>query len=371
MEFKLRLRDRLLEAAGDYHTDNYDFHSFSQDIPFKKKLINTGKRVLYTPLVFRGIFSSESLFNRFLKTAGVGPYMEKLQFFYDVLADEASKKLLVDVVAFRALDYVKVKLDTNTPEFWSGIEKMKALADKSQVIELDYRPFKLYHHDLESFGYPIKVFLHSIALYTTIGMEHYRHDYEGGHIGADPGDVVVDLGGCYGDTGLYFAHKAGPEGKAYVFEFIPKNISIIEKNLDLNPDLKPRITIVPHPVWETTDNPVFFKDQGANSRVSMEPFEGQEGETKTLSLDGFVERYGIEQLDFIKTDIEGAEPWAIRGGKETLKRFRPKLAVSIYHGMGDFTGLVKQIHDMDLGYQFYLGHATIHAGETVLFCKPS
>ncbi len=371
MEFKERLRQRLIAAAGDYHTDNYDHYSFSPEIPFKKKLINTGKRLLYTRPVFKTIFANDALFQRFLKTAGVGPYMDRLQFFYEVLADDASRDLLVDVVAFRALDYVKVKLPMNTPEYWAGIKKMEALRDESKVIDLAYRPYKLYYHDLESFGYPIKVYLHSIALFTTIGMEHYRHEIAGGgHIGADPGDIVVDLGGCYGDTGLYFAHKAGPTGKAYVFEFIPKNISIINQNLDLNPDLKDQVEIVPHPVWESSDLAVYFKDQGANSRVSMEPFEGQEGETKTLSVDGFVERYGLEKVDFIKTDIEGAEPWAIRGAVETLKRFRPKLAVSIYHGMGDFTGLVKQLHDLDLGYKFYLGHATIHAGETVLFCQP-
>ena len=70
----------------------------------------------------------------------------------------------------------------------------------------------------------------------------------------------------------------------------------------------------------------------------------------------------------IKTDIEGAEPFALRGAEETLRKFKPKLAISIYHSMDDFVNIVKQINELNLGYQFYLGHYTIFGSETILFC---
>lgn len=368
--FAALLQKRIISSSKHYHSDNFDHFTFSKGISAKRKRINFGKRLLYTPLTFKTLFASQAGFQWFMKLTGIKGYLEPLQFFYDVLADQRSKNLLVDLIAFRALDYVKMKLDTNTPAYWEGLDKMIACADTSQSISLDYAPFTLYKHNIRPFGYPIDVFMHSYAVYATVGMQHYRRDFEGGSVRVAPGDTVLDLGGCYGDTSLVFAHDAGPEGKVFVYEFIPKNIEIIEKNLSLNSDLKDRVTIVPHPVWDETDKQVYFKDAGANSRISFEQFEGMEGETKTLSVDGLVERYGLETVDFIKTDVEGAEPWALRGAEKTLRSFRPKLAVSIYHGMGDFTGLVKQIHDMELNYKFYLSHATIHAAETVLFCMP-
>ena len=39
----------------------------------------------------------------------------------------------------------------------------------------------------------------------------------------------------------------------------------------------------------------------------------------------------LERVDFIKMDIEGAEPNALRGGRETIAKFHPRLAMSVYH----------------------------------------
>ncbi len=131
---------------------------------------------------------------------------------------------------------------------------------------------------------------------------------------------------------------------------------------------KKRISIVDKPLWETSDKKVFFIDRGSSSITSFQEFEGYEGTTVTLSCDDFVESNKIEKVDFIKTDIEGAEPFALKGAKRTIKKFKPKLAISIYHSMNDFVNVVKQISDLNAGYRFYLGHATIYTSETVLFC---
>ncbi len=69
----------------------------------------------------------------------------------------------------------------------------------------------------------------------------------------EQGDIVLDLGGCYGDTSLYFARKVGATGKVYTFEFIPKNIHIIRKNITINPDLSDIINIIENPVWEKSN----------------------------------------------------------------------------------------------------------------------
>ena len=70
-------------------------------------------------------------------------------------------------------------------------------------------------------------------------------------------------------------------------------------------------------------------------------------------------------------DIEGAEQPALRGAIQTLKRDRPRLAISLYHSMDDMVQIPRWIADLDRGYRFYLGHETIFDAETVLFAVAS
>jgi hypothetical protein len=72
-------------------------------------------------------------------------------------------------------------------------------------------------------------------------------------------------------------------------------------------------------------------------------------------------------VDFIKMDIEGAEMQALRGAEESIRRFRPKMAITVYHSLEDFWEIPKWIAQLGLGYRFYLRHFTIHQEETVLF----
>ena len=105
--------------------------------------------------------------------------------------------------------------------------------------------------------------------------------------------------------------------------------------------------------------------------MSSEPFETQSGVATTLSIDDFVERNGIEKVDFIKMDIEGSEPRALRGAERTIRRFKPTLAIAIYHSMDDFVNIPAWIKSLNLPYDYFLGHYTIHAEETIFFAKPS
>ena len=68
-------------------------------------------------------------------------------------------------------------------------------------------------------------------------------------------------------------------------------------------------------------------------------------------------------------DIEGSELAALQGAEQTLRKFKPKLAVSVYHALQDFWTIPQYLNQLGLGYRFYLRHFTIHAEETVLFAK--
>ena len=68
-------------------------------------------------------------------------------------------------------------------------------------------------------------------------------------------------------------------------------------------------------------------------------------------------------------DIEGAELLALEGAIETIKKFKPKLAIATYHSLSDFVKIPNWILGLDLGYEIFIDHFTIHSEETVCFAR--
>jgi FkbM family methyltransferase len=217
-------------------------------------------------------------------------------------------------------------------------------------------------YDLSALGYPVRLRAFVLTIVCTFELEQYR--CPGAlSVEAQPGDVVIDGGGYYGDTALYFSHLAGPTGRVLTFEFEPGNLELLEHNLGLNPGLASRIEVIPAPLWERAGERVSFRGPGIGTMIEV----GASGSTSTDSIDGLVERNAVERVDFIKLDVEGSELSALRGAESALRRFRPRLAIAAYHKPDDLFTIPEYLHGLGLGYRFRLGHFTIHSEETVLF----
>ena len=51
----------------------------------------------------------------------------------------------------------------------------------------------------------------------------------------------------------------------------------------------------------------------------------------------------IEKINFLKLDVEGSEMATLRGARNSIDRFKPKLAISIYHKPDDFFEIINYI----------------------------
>ncbi len=71
---------------------------------------------------------------------------------------------------------------------------------------------------------------------------------------------------------------------------------------------------------------------------------------------------------FIKMDIEGAEPAALRGAANLIQRQAPELAISVYHAANHFWDIPCMIHKLNPDYKFYLRSHTPATLESVLYC---
>lgn len=149
------------------------------------------------------------------------------------------------------------------------------------------------------------------------------------HVRLREGDVVFD---CGANLGLFSGVASHCGCSVYAFEAIP---STIERYLSKTATLHPRITICPNAVWDKEEEIKFIPDDdliGNASAVLEQPASSREAITvAAITLDHFVERQGIERVDFIKADIEGAERNMLRGAKNILRRFAPKLSICTYH----------------------------------------
>jgi hypothetical protein len=69
------------------------------------------------------------------------------------------------------------------------------------------------------------------------------------------------------------------------------------------------------------------------------------------TVDRLVTELQLSRVDFIKMDIEGAEQKAVAGARNTIARFRPRMALCIYHVQGDEKMVPKLVADAYPGYK--------------------
>ena len=70
--------------------------------------------------------------------------------------------------------------------------------------------------------------------------------------------------------------------------------------------------------------------------------------------------------------MEGAERKALEGGMKTIKRDRPILAISMYHGLDDIVEIPKMFmwKQEIKNYFFFVRHHSYTYSETVLYGIP-
>lgn len=295
---------------------------------------------------------------------------KKFEFLYAILADRASRDLLISLLAYRVLGYRRVKLARNSPAYWDGIEQARSLDTGRPAICLPLLTWPLQCFDVRSLGFDMSVYTYAQAIAINFVQKQYVLRRDGVTCKAEQGDIVIDAGGCWGDTTLQFACEVGAEGHVYTFEFAPDNLEVMRKNIDLNPKLRSRITILEHPVGALSGGKMFYLENGPASRVASTKVDDRYIECSILSIDQLARDKDIARVDFIKMDVEGSELDALKGAENTIRKCRPKLAICIYHRPDDYITIPQYLSGLQLGYKFYIEHHMIFLNETVLFAVP-
>lgn len=176
----------------------------------------------------------------------------------------------------------------------------------------------------------------------------------------DQGEVFYDVGCFDGYTSKEFIRHCPGYAAVHAFEPELSNVHACQANLS--------------PFANVTVHPYGLSNSPATLRMSPA------GSGSALSHDG-AQTIRVEALDalaltpptLIKIDIEGAEPLALQGARETITRHHPRLAVAVYHQAENFSPMwqiPELIFSMRDDYEIRLRHYTESIYETVMFFLP-
>ncbi len=191
--------------------------------------------------------------------------------------------------------------------------------------------------------------------------EQYNHP----KVHAENADCIISggLGVELWDSEMFCA-QIKEKGHIHCFEPIASNVEIIN-NLLNHSDIKDMLTINPKGLW-CCDDILYFSDAKDASTTSYDNGE-KINKCEVTTIDNYVCLNNLEKVNLIKLDIEGAELEALKGAINTISRFRPKLAISVYHLPEHILSIIDYINSLGLKYKFYFGHHSNRLGETVLY----
>lgn len=111
--------------------------------------------------------------------------------------------------------------------------------------------------------------------------------------------------------------------------------------------------VYPKGVWDQDDVLRLRVDPSDSSRDTFvrEIDNAQFVEAPLTTIDELVEGLRLPRVDFIKMDIEGAERRAVVGAKHTIAKYRPRMALCIYHVAGDEVMVPKLVLDAVADYK--------------------
>lgn len=173
-------------------------------------------------------------------------------------------------------------------------------------------------------------------------------------------EVFVDCGAYDGDSAAAFIEALKERGiadyrKIYSFEPDPRNYAkLIERGF------KNHICI--NKGTSDGKGELSFSILGTSSGFD----ENGEIKVQIDSLDNEID----DSVSLIKMDIEGAELASITGAKNLIQKYRPKMAICIYHKKEDLWEIQNYLQELVPGYKYYMRAYEETATELVLYAIP-
>jgi FkbM family methyltransferase len=138
------------------------------------------------------------------------------------------------------------------------------------------------------------------------------------------GDVFIDIGANVGWFSMLASTIVGAEGRVYAFEPRAETAGYLEKTIILN-GLQSQVTLHQFGLSDTEEHRllVWTRDtENPGGSFVVDRLPSSEMESQAIALRP-LDALGLQRVDFMKIDVEGAEMRVFRGAQATLDRCRP------------------------------------------------
>ena len=175
-------------------------------------------------------------------------------------------------------------------------------------------------------------------------------------------EVFVDCGGYTGDTIEAFLKAVDNKFKhIYSFEPDERNFKILTKYVE-GLEQKDKIKAIKAGVYYKSS--VFYL-QGEEMAIACTN-EATDRKVEVCAIDDVVKFAPT----YIKMDIETFETYALLGAMESIVKYKPKLAISIYHKFDDLWNIPLLLKQWVSEYDLYIRHYECYQAETVVYAIP-
>lgn len=170
-------------------------------------------------------------------------------------------------------------------------------------------------------------------------------------------EVFIDGGALDGEDSLNFIRWCnGKYDGIYAFEPDSDNLNRLYKTADGKLNFK----VCPIGLWSDEGELSFFSGNTENCAIA----DDGDKRIKVSSIDKILDG---KSATYIKMDIEGSELEALKGAANTIRTYKPRLAICVYHKPEDIIEIPELILKLNPDYRFYLRHYSYLNTETVLY----
>ena len=148
------------------------------------------------------------------------------------------------------------------------------------------------------------------------------------------GDIIFDIGANIGETAMNFAKLATNEGFVYSFEPDKHNYSRNLNNMSKNEF--DNIELINKGMGDACGSFSMLNTKNNNAGMNkiIPTKEGIKNNSKiskikVTTIDTFIQKNGIEKVDFIKIDVEGFEYKVLKGGENCISKFEPTFFIEL------------------------------------------
>ena len=159
-------------------------------------------------------------------------------------------------------------------------------------------------------------------------------------------ETAVDGGAFRGDSTEDIRRALSPR-KIFSLEPDPKTFRKLLYYCESHPEAEP----VNAALWDEDGTIPFVSGGSRGSGRDGANRRAEATHVRSLKLDTLAEG---SRVDFLKLDVEGSELSALRGGRRTIVKDRPDLAVSLYHRTEDLYLLTEEVHALLPEHRLYL-----------------